>query len=314
VKTLKHWLIGTSLFLAGATTVMPAQADENDLAAAMASLKSSLAAQALLQPPVPEIVAKPQEVCALVQTIIEDADAHRLSLERSAIENVFVEHAVDRLHVGWFPSEYLTIGSAAMLDMSAYDNSWPRQDQAARFQIKLMGDWWAGDFGARHGGFAGGGGPELSIGVSGTHREAPVDPRWIEDDTKFTFDALLKIDRLSLYGAVIDKEAETPFAGRTTDNQGAMVQVGYFLIPNKLEPFLRYEWPGLDASDAEFAVATVGVNYYLKPHTARFTLSVAWTDAGRKGMESNNDFDRGGLMRDGSRDAVSVRAQLQLLF
>src|SRR6185503_10070618 len=73
------------------------------------------------------------------------------------------------------------------------------------------------------------------------------------------------------------------------DSYGIIGQAGYMVIPDKLEPFVRYEWTELDDDTLntydQISILTVGANYYFKQHQAKFTLDVQWV------MDPINDDD-----------------------
>lgn len=98
----------------------------------------------------------------------------------------------------------------------------------------------------------------------------------------------------------------------------ALVAQGGYNIANTIEPFVRWEHMFGDEANVGFAnkrldwdIITMGVNYYLKKHLAKFTVDVMWAlnelEAGSSGV---------GLLTDTphSRDQLSVRAQFQLMF
>ena len=87
------------------------------------------------------------------------------------------------------------------------------------------------------------------------------------------------------------------------------------VIPEKLEPFLRWEYLDLDEDEIggedDVNIVTIGMNYYFNKHNAKFTLDVVWAldalPASSTGLGLLADD------RDGD-DQVAVRAQFQLLF
>lgn len=106
-------------------------------------------------------------------------------------------------------------------------------------------------------------------------------------------------------------------ADESNDDYGLIAQGG-FLIPNtKIEPFIRYAGlftdPDRTADGADtFGSLTLGMNYYLFGHAAKFTADAVWyidqTDplvTGRTGHGQLGDDDAG---------EVTLRLQWQLLF
>jgi len=148
-----------------------------------------------------------------------------------------------------------------------------------------------------------------------------------------TIDATFKMAGLSAYGAfaynnfasdeaniatIVDDEVAS--LDRTIETLGYMFQVGYMVIPDKLEPFARYEYVKFDdpsVTNNEVNILTGGMNYYFKGHAAKFSLDVVWVMDPLDG--SNLASARGaeglGLLPDTKNDdQIAVRAQFQLLF
>src|SRR5690606_14875271 len=99
---------------------------------------------------------------------------------------------------------------------------------------------------------------------------------------RWTVDGLFKTGGLSIFGAVVgqmdtQKQAASAFESSTEfDDIAAVAQIAYMVIPDKLEPFVRYEWIGFDDARGvnDGHLMTVGANYYLNKHNAKFTADV----------------------------------------
>ena len=107
------------------------------------------------------------------------------------------------------------------------------------------------------------------------------------------------------------------------------LQAGYQIIPDKLEPFGRFEFIRVHDSEAlvqvtdtagdtrsqqEFKALTGGVNYYVNKHEAKFTLDGIWClDPVNPGF---GDLSGIGLLPDapGHKNQTAIRAQFQLMF
>ena len=94
---------------------------------------------------------------------------------------------------------------------------------------------------------------------------------------------------------------------------GFVAQVGYMLT-ERLEPFARYSLTQLDDADASipdqdsYSEITVGANYYLRGHAAKFTIDANYLPEGVPAAQSGIGY-LGGV----DEAQISVRAQFQLL-
>ncbi len=154
----------------------------------------------------------------------------------------------------------------------------------------------------------------------------------------WTVDVSMEYNGLNLYAAVIGQHfngngaaqgtaaAVTSFGNVDINALGVVVQGGYFIIPNELEPFVRYEWltldripAGIDAATAleDLNIVTVGANYYFRRHDAKFTADVVWV---LNPLTSTSVLGTGvsglGLLSDviNGDTQVAVRLQFQLQF
>lgn len=144
-----------------------------------------------------------------------------------------------------------------------------------------------------------------------------------DDFTQFTVDGIVKIQGFSLMAAGYAWFIETPEAAPTgkgtVEAYAATIQAGYFVIPDKLEPFVRYEYimvdNALDTND--LSIVTGGFNYFFKKHAAKLTVDAVWAI---NNVNSANTFGTSlsgvGLLTDDlhQENQVVVRAQFQLLF
>jgi hypothetical protein len=134
--------------------------------------------------------------------------------------------------------------------------------------------------------------------------------------------------------------------GAQYSDYGFMTQAGYFIVPDVLEPFIRYEYITFDRSRNEdpgaatfgntgagagvntahdVNIITAGYNWYFKKHDAKFTLDVVWAidsiNAAAIGGTAGGTFSGAGLLpdvmvNDGAtgNNQVAIRAQFQLQF
>lgn len=134
---------------------------------------------------------------------------------------------------------------------------------------------------------------------------------------RFTLDALYNNAGVSAAAAVFFESQDAVAGTAERDPFGFLIQGGYN-IDDTWEPFARYEFIDLDtagAAEGEINVLTVGVNYYLKKHAAKFTVDgVIVLDPLDNGALSVSDGL--GLQGDGAGEdgQFALRAQFQLLF
>jgi hypothetical protein len=138
----------------------------------------------------------------------------------------------------------------------------------------------------------------------------------------WTIDGLFKFHGFSVMAAYYGMHADSTDSGMDFDNYAATIQGGLFVIPDKLEPFARYEWIGPDgdisAAAHDVNVLTFGGNYFFSKHDAKLTVDMVYVldslDAGSILAASGSNGI--GLLGDatGRASQVALRAQFQLLF
>jgi len=263
-------------------------------------------------------------------------DANLMAVERSVVENVFGNGFIEGVQLVWLPTEQIKLtaaftdgarsGESAAAGTNDFNGDSTNFGTSARVDVKLAGDWkQADDFSAWTGETA------IFLGLGGTYQESETGDRQsaslYDDNFRYSADVLIKSNGLSVFGSFVGQEARVnngtsggAVANHTRENFGAVLQAGYFVIPEKFEPFARYEWLNIDSdtgSPGALSIYTFGANYYLKKHAAKLTLDVVWAP------QSVNTFSTfaganssQGLLNDASQneDQVAIRAQMQLLF
>jgi hypothetical protein len=139
---------------------------------------------------------------------------------------------------------------------------------------------------------------------------------------EWTADTLIKYRGFGFMGAFYGLHfRDTAVAGtpENLNNYGATAQAGYMVIPDKLEPFVRYEWicPDGNLNTNQLNTVTAGFNWFLKQHNAKFTLdSVLLLNNLNNVTVLNTSLKGAGLLcDDGARKGqIVIRAQFQLLF
>lgn len=142
------------------------------------------------------------------------------------------------------------------------------------------------------------------------------------DYTAWTVDASFETNGLGLFLAYMGADIN-PDSGTGVSPWGLLVEGGYQIIPDKLEPFVRWEYLDHDSvSYNELQAITIGLNWYLKKHAAKFTTDVVWVydgDFGSNAFGASPNSSGLGFTHDntGSADTEDIivwRAQFQLLF
>jgi hypothetical protein len=193
----------------------------------------------------------------------------------------------------------------------------------ARADLMLAGDWKQyADFSAWSGEeFAAFVGAAMHYEIAETGDAQTASPG-VDSFITYTVDGSLETSGFNAYGALIGRQVDL-VAGAPTSNFndfGALVQAGYMLVPDKLEPYIRYEWisPDDDRGFDEMNLITIGGNYYFNKHSAKFTADLIWALDELNGFAFSSPTSRTGLglLPDspGQSDQIVLRMQFQLLF
>jgi hypothetical protein len=248
---------------------------------------------------------------------------------------------------------------------NAFFNDTNNVGMVGRADYKVFGDWkswedfssWSGEEKSL---FVGGGvmytdsrinqNAGVGVNVDG------VLPR-NQDSVMWTGDVGYKANGLGLFASVYGRHGlsgGSPLGGvGAQGNPGAqysdygfMAQAGYFIVPDVMEPFIRYEYITFDVSRNEDPAAatfgntaagagvntvhdvnilTAGYNWYFKKHDAKFTLDVVWAidsvNSAALGGNAGGTHSGAGLLPDRmvnsgvtAENQVAIRAQFQLQF
>ena len=95
---------------------------------------------------------------------------------------------------------------------------------------------------------------------------------------EWTIDGLVKADGFSFLGAVYGLHINGTQANAhlDTNSYAAVAQVGYAVVPDKLVPFVRYEYVSVDNELTAQNNLNVVVDYFFKRHSLKFTADVVW--------------------------------------
>jgi len=142
----------------------------------------------------------------------------------------------------------------------------------------------------------------------------------------WTVDGSIESDGFNIFAAAAGLHTDLE-SGDNLDVYGAMLQLGYMVVPDKLEPFVRGEWIDLDGLNTsgrnDIFILTFGANYYIIRHRAKLTADVMWVSRGLPssgvlGTQDDAGFDQGlgqlGLRESVRGDQWVLRLQFQLMF
>jgi hypothetical protein len=201
----------------------------------------------------------------------------------------------------------------------------PQWGAFARIEYLAMGNW------KQYDDFTAMGNTEnlLAFGLGASYAEVNVS-----DILFHTADVQFETGPLGLYAAYVglysepkggipgtDSDPSTagnqliPVSGGATYDWGFLVQAGY-MLNEKWEVFGRYDQLFLDSnrlppgSEDTFPEITVGLNYYLHGHAAKFTIDGLYLPHG----VPTGDFSQCGLLDpDGDDTQFAIRTQFQIL-
>ena len=186
--------------------------------------------------------------------------------------------------------------------------------------VKLCGDW------TQYGDFASWPDEPLAIFIGADmHYETPetgddVAANNLDHFIAWTIDATVEKCGFMAFGSFVQRSSLVP--GENIDQSGVQFLTAYQIVPEKLEPFVRYEYIDFDGftnvgsaktavADSSVNIFSVGTNWYFKRHAAKLTFEVS------------HAFDpipvavsAYGLLLDssGNDGQTTVRTQLQVLF
>jgi hypothetical protein len=271
----------------------------------------------------------------------------QLTVDRSAVANIFAANdgyvqgfgvewaaAPDLLKLALTINDGMNSGTAGGAGLGFQNRGNDFHNDAADFaltaraDLKLAGDWkqsadmvsWAN---ASELQLFLGAALHYEVGETGDGNTSATTTQTGPYDNflQWTVDGLVKYQGLSIMGAVygwhFDAAGGNPLGD--LDCYAATAQVSYMIIPDTLEPFVRYEWISVDdALDTnDLNIVTAGLNYYLKGHNAKLTADVVVVLDNVNGLNTLGTGLTGiGILPDaGDEDGQVVgRVQFQLLF
>lgn len=282
--------------------------------------------------------------------------AMQLAVERSLVAEVFTVGYIQGIWATWMVTDEIQLyaslndgvrsgeadneSNSAFVtapdgdgDLEAIHKSFflDRTDIAGTFRIdwKLAGNWqqyedfsaWSGEPFAAFLGAA----IHLELGEtgSGTGGGGSGDN---DNFLLWTVDASIENEGFNVFASAVGLHTQLDKA-QDLNMYGVVLQAGYMVVPDKLEPFVRAEWINLDGRNAtgknDLLLFTIGTNYYLIRHRAKFTADVMWVannlpGSSVLGLQDNQDYDQTlghlGLRSSTDYNQWVFRIQFQLLF
>ena len=274
------------------------------------------------------------------------SSSRQLAVERSVVNEVFTMGYVQGIGVDWSVSDMLRVSSSINDGVRSGENDnnndadlhigngqnnleWDADQSdfamTTRADVRLMGTWEQGDD------FTAGTGEETSVLLgAAVHYEAAETGGGNNHDSfvTWTVDGSAECSGWSVYLATVGLhiDLDNDAAGEDLNLYGALAQVGYQLVPDKLEPFVRWEYIDLsdipaNGADQELQFVTAGFNWYLSGHAAKITTDVVWAVHSVPGAfplgVDGDTLDLLGIRGDDSsdiEDQLSLRVQFQMLF
>jgi hypothetical protein len=243
-------------------------------------------------------------------------DMYQLAVDRSVADAIFGAGYVEGIFAAYDINDMIhlqaTIDDGNHSAGTSFNTDATDLAVGARIDIKLAGDW------AQARDFAAWSGEEMGLFVGGGARyiwgETGDANFTNENGLDYTADAQFEMAGFNALASFTGFSAEADPNG-TTDSYAAVIQAGYMIIPDKLEPFGRYEWIKQDTNPGseETNILTAGVNYYIAKQAVKVTIDVVYAfDA----LTATNGtaVQNLGLLSSASSDQFALRAQVQLMF
>jgi len=247
----------------------------------------------------------------------------QLAVDRSLATEAFTLNRAEQIQLA-YAADMFKIAAAfsdgANSGHSDFDATGSEIALTARVDVKIMGEWgqakdvvaWQGEDTA------------VFVGAAVHYETGDASMGFFADSFLWTVDGQVEVAGFSALGAVYGNHVDFD-AGGDQDDFGFVVEGGYMVIPDKLQPFVRYDYIDADNAGAdEVHAVTLGANWFIRKHKAKFTLDGVWileydgTAGPTVGGAAANDgqFSSGLGLRDLVQDEsqFAVRAQFQLLF
>lgn len=258
---------------------------------------------------------------------LELSYTRQLAVERSYLHSVFSTGVLEGLvfsnqrdHLRW--TTFFSDGRGSGSSAAVKDFFQDKADFAVTQSIdyRLFGEW------AQYGDFASWAdeGPAMFLGAAVHYEKGEtgdtVPANDLNDLVAWTCDITYENAGLTLTGGVVGRHSL--HEGRAIDQHGALFLAGYQIVPDKVEPFFRYEYidfdgvtnvgaGGVAVEDSSLNIVSGGFNYYFDRHGLKFTAEVMHALDNIPFTAANTGFLQDEAGKDGQ---TVVRTQLQLFF
>jgi hypothetical protein len=256
----------------------------------------------------------------------------QLAVERSLVNAIFSINYVDGVMLVASAADWLNLNVSVNDGSRSGDPGGSGNDFASdssdiaftgRADAKMMGEWAPlKDFNAWEGqptsAFLGAA-AHYELSESGDMQTSALG---VDSFVIYTADATVYTGPFEFFGAFVGRHVDLVNSAPASsyDDFGVVVQGGCMVVPDKFEPFLRYEWIGPDSERGlnDMNLLTAGANYFFKKNSAKLTADVVWALNELNAFAFSTPTSRTGLglLPDapGAENQVVVRVQFQLMF
>ena len=236
------------------------------------------------------------------------AAVNPLAVERSLVHAVFTAGRTEGVALYAKADAYrlsLSLNDGVRAAPSDFNADASDLAATARVDLKLFGDWSQfSDFAA-----FGGDEPALFLGAAAHYELGETGNDTVNRDLfLWTADGSYETGPVNLFTSVVGRHTD-PDLGDGVDEYGYLGQVGVMAIPDRLQPFFRYEHLDLAAGADDVDLITGGFNVFFRGHAVQLSVDAVYVldplAAGSTAL---------GLLPDADGDQVVLRGQLQLSF
>ena len=236
------------------------------------------------------------------------AAVNPLAVERSLVHAVFTAGRTEGIALYAKADAYrlsLSVNDGVRAAPSDFNADASNVAATARADLKLLGDWKQfNDFAA----FAGDK-PSLFLGAAAHYELGETGNDTVNRDLfLWTADASYETGPVNLFTSVVGRHTD-PDLGDGVDEYGYLGQVGVMAIPDRLQPFFRYEHLDLAAGADDVDLLTAGFNVFLRGHAVQLSVDAVYVLDPLAGGSTAL-----GLLPDADGDQVVLRGQMQLSF
>jgi len=280
------------------------------------------------------ITAGNQKVPFLREELI--SSSRQLAVDRSSATELLTANRALGIKLDW-KNDFIALAgmfhAGADTNIIDYNNaSHADVGLAGRVDVNVLGTSWknARDIAAWEG-------TETSLFLGGAllYQDGPdstgadTDAEWIA----WTVDGLFKTGPFSFMAAYQQGTLVDADTDNTSGNPFSVVaQGGVFLIPDKFQPYVRYEYLDFDAENGSgddipsISLISAGFNYYIKKHNLKFTADAVYAVCGPNEDDYDSatfadNFNNNGAFSDSlgfggfsGEGQVVFRSQVQLTF